>query len=123
MAKPDHGWTNDETWMVASALDNNAKLHEILINEASLALTEALGEGKTGKAAFNVAVSLMIGVLQQRFKNAAAYLDSLIGNKRSKLDKRFVYELNITQHLAVHAIAERVNWREIARHYVSAFME
>jgi hypothetical protein len=123
MPKPDHGWKNDETWMVASALDNDERLHEILINEASLALGEALAEGKTGKSAFNVAVSLMIGTLRSRFQRATLWFYDVLSRAKYKLRPEFAEVAHITQRVLVHTVMERVNWREIARHYISAFME
>lgn len=117
-----HGWTNDETWIVASNYENDEGLHEIMVNEASLAITEAIAAGHTSKRETqNVAAGLLVGALRQRQKVMQIRLDDVIN--RSRLPKEQKKDAKIILALSRYAHMERVNWREIARHYVSAFME
>jgi hypothetical protein len=122
MARPEHGWKNDETWIVASQIENDVHLHEIMVNEASFALTKAIGSGrKTKRDIVNFAISEMISIMRHRLQTMDIRLSDVV--RRSRMKKAARADANILMALVRHAIITRVNWREIARHYVSAFME
>lgn len=115
---PSHGWTNDETWTVASVIENNEALHETTVNEASLAMTKALaGGGGAGAATMDLARAL-----RKRFEavrdRVASSVYTMFRNTKVGRD-----ELDIAGALLMLALvaADKINWKEIASHYVSGF--
>ena len=120
---PSHGWTNDETWTVASVIENNEALHETTVNEASLAMTKALAGGaKTQRDLSTAATADLARALRKRFEAAHDRVTSSVYTmfRNTKVGRD---ELDIAGALLMLArvAVDKTNWKEVAGHYVSGF--
>jgi hypothetical protein len=121
MAAKAHGWSNDETWQVASLIDNNEALNGEVISQASWFVGEAMSAGAKSHAdVAGYAVPRLAQALRKRFGEALDRLASTVFTltKHFKPDMAGLADRDIAGGLMTMASVamQEVNWKEIAKH-------
>ena len=122
--KKDHGWSNDVTWSVASTMENNEAIHETMINEASLAIGNALESDLNDKDSFSLAVVNLSLTMRNRYAEVLDRITSasvsILKHSDAQKDER---EIASSVLMIARTTLGEVDWHEIAMHYASAFMQ
>lgn len=124
------GWTNNETHLVVSTIENNRMLHETIMLEASLAITKALEDlhleafSKSEQRTHAIAVAgRTLGItIRRRYTEFFREFAEQVFKIARKLRPDEMDMAGTILELGRHAMLERVDWGEIGRHYATAFM-
>ena len=98
-----NGWTNYETWLVKLWLDNEPGQDEYWIDEARDAMSEAVANENSAESLRDEARATLAERIQSEHEH---YVDEILPSPAS-----FLNDL-------VNSSMGRVNWHEIASHYV-----
>lgn len=123
MAKKAHGWTNDETWQIASFVDNHPEVHQEVMDTASYYMSDAIDKGaKTRAEVERHAVVHLAMHMHKRFDEVHDRVSSIVYETVKRLKgPASAAERDIAGALLMLARVgvQEVNWKEIARAHVS----